>query len=143
MTNYQALDVKQCQLIVGEEEITGGIDGDWITFDVPQTQIVETDANGNSYRITKANRNITLTVNLSVTSKNNNYLSNLSTSVSNVTLTPVSFKDFSTGTELFCKDSVINWNSGTLASNGARQHSWEIIMIDPVRSISGLKEIQE
>jgi hypothetical protein len=143
MTNYQALDVKQCQLIVGTEEITGGIDGDWITFDVPETQTVGVDANGNSYRITKANRNITLTVNLSVTSKSNDYLSNLSTSVSNIVLTPVKFDDFSTGTELFSEDSVVNWNAGTLASTGERQHSWTIIMLNPIRSIRGLKQIQQ
>ncbi len=123
MANYQALDIKHCQFIVGTEEITGDADGDWITFDLPETQIVQTDANGNSYRIVKANRNITLTVNLSVSSKSNNHLSNLSGTVNNATLTLVIINDFLTSSQLFSSDCVVNWNPGTLASNGARQHS--------------------
>jgi hypothetical protein len=143
MTNYQASDVKQCQLIVNGTQITGAVDGDWITFDVPEIETVVVDANSNSYVIKKGNKNITLTVNLSSASPSTEYLSNLwNLRRSGInTKIPVRYNDFSRGSQIDCENCSINMNSGTLSSNNDVTDSWTIVLMDASFAKKGLQEI--
>lgn len=144
MTNYEASDVKKCLLIVGGAEITGGIDGDWLTFDVPEMETVVVDANSNSYIIKKANRNITLTVNLSSASPSTEHLSNL-WNIRRLGINekiPARYTDFSRGTQIDCENCSINMNSGVLSSTNEVTDSWTIVMMDVSFSKKGLKPIQ-
>lgn len=143
MTNYKASDVKQCQLIVGGTEITGAMDGDYITFDIPEIETVVVDANSNSYVIKKGNKNVTLTVNLSSTSPSTEYLCNLwnlrRAGVNNKIA--VRYNDFSRGTQIDCENCSINMNSGTLSSSNDVADSWTIILMDASFSKKGLQQI--
>jgi hypothetical protein len=133
--NGQTLDVKEQQLIVGNTQITGGISGDWITFEKAQNSSFSTDAHGNSYLIKNYDNTITLTVMLSYGSESNNVLSTFANFGSPVR---VKYNDVSSGTIIESLEAVVNINGGTLASNSEITRTWTIIMSNASVTANGL-----
>ena len=132
-------DTKKHSLIVGPQRIEGGIIGDWITYEVAGPLYeTDNDIDGNSFRRALHNRNIILTVTLSIGSSSISFLSNMA---DNGFSFPVRFVDSSTDTVLDCAECVVNLLGGVLSSNATRNTAFTIEMMKPARSFGSLKEI--